>query len=357
VNYSKKISPTISVILPVYNGEKYIAEAIDSILAQTFTDFELIIINDGSTDAILAILQRYQAADARIRLISRENKGLVATLNECIDLAQGVWIARMDQDDIAMPHRFERQLQCLAQTGADICGSWMQLFGSSDQRIIQYAQTDGAIKATLLFMPAFAHPAVMMKTALIKQLYYDSAWENTEDYDLWVRAAMAGCRMTNVPEVLLCYRQHVTQMSSSIATQQQANTQKIRRRYWEFLADSIEIKPEWIDEVMKIREPSAFKPNMDMVDFAFTALLQHHQGEARAVIFDHVTRLYFRVAGDCPDAVVRWSRLNKIFGSGFAFGTKCKLWLLNVLHIDANSLLFNQLKKIYFYCVAHHEKS
>lgn len=348
--------PTISVVLPVYNGEKYLAEAIESILAQTFSDFELIVINDGSTDGTLAILQNYQA-DSRIRLFSRENKGLVATLNEGIDLARGTWLARMDQDDIALPQRFEQQLQWLARTDADICGSWIKLFGLSDQRIINYAQTDAAIKAELLFMSPFAHPTVMMKTALIKQLHYDHAWENAEDYDLWVRAALANWRMTNVPEVLLWYRQHVTQMSSHAATQQQAYTQKIQRRYWGFLADSMAIKPEWIDEVLKIRAPAASTPNRDTVDLAFTKLLQHHQGEARAIIFDHITRLYFRMAADCPDVVTRWRQLNKNFGSGFGFGTQIKLWLLAMLHIDANSPLFNRLKKFYFYCAAHYEKS
>ncbi len=357
MSYSEKTSPIISVVLPVYNGEKYLAEAIDSILAQTFTDFELIVINDGSTDGTLAILQSYQSMDVRIRLVSRENKGIVATLNEGIDLARGEWLARMDADDISFPQRFERQLQWLSETDADICGSWIKLFGLSDQRIIKYPQTDAEIKVALLFMSALAQPTVMMKTALAKQLYYESAWENGEDYDLWERAVRTGCLMTNLPEVLLCYRQHATQISSRAATQQQANTQKIQRRYWMFLADSMAIKPEWIDEVLKIRAPTASIPNMNTVDLAFTALLQHHQGKARAIIFDHITRLYFRVAADCPNIVARWRLLNKNFGSGFGLGTQIKLWLLAMLHINANSHLFNCLKKLYVYCVAHYEKS
>src|SRR6185369_4386478 len=124
--------PLISVVLPVYNGEKYLAEAIDSILGQTLTDFELIIIDDGSTDNSLAILKQYKQRDNRIRLIARENRNLATTLNDLIDLAQGEWVARMDQDDIALPHRFEKQLQWLEQTGADICGSSIRFFGTSD---------------------------------------------------------------------------------------------------------------------------------------------------------------------------------------------------------------------------------
>jgi glycosyltransferase involved in cell wall biosynthesis len=348
-------SPIISVLLPVYNSEKYIAEAIDSILVQTISNFELIIINDGSTDGTLAILKKYDAIDSRIRLISRENKGIVESMNEGIDLAQGEWLARMDADDIALPHRFECQLKWLKQTGADICGSWVQFFGTTDRRILKHPQSDIAIKVALLFGSALAQPVVMMKTTLIKQFYYNSIWENGEDYDLWVRTASAGLKMTNVQEVLLLYRQHSTQISSRGREQQQANTQQIRRRYWMFLAEAMAIKPEWIDEVMKIREPSAASPNMDYVDCAFNQLLQHSQGEARTVVLDYVTRLYFRVAANCPDVVKRWSRLNKDFGNGFGFNIKCRLWLLKVLRIDSDSPLFNSLKKLYFYCVARHE--
>lgn len=344
-------TPIISVLLPVYNADQFIAEAITSILAQTFSAFELIVINDGSTDGTLTILQHYEAMDLRIRVVSRENRGIVATLNEGIDLARGEWLARMDADDIAMPQRFERQLQWVAQSGADICGSWIRLFGSSDQRVVKYAQTDAAIKAELLFMSAFAQPVVMMRTTLIKQLRYDSSWENGEDYDLWERAVRLGCLMTNVPEVLLCYRQHTGQISSRAHTQQEEHIRAIQRRYWEYVAASIGIESEWIDEVMKIRNPFPSKPNMDTVDRVFAILLECHQGEAREVVWDHITRLYYLVAADCADVVARWQLLNRTFGTGVALGTKVKLWLLSVLRLSAKGSVFRQLKAFYFYCV------
>ncbi len=343
-----KVLPLISVVLPVYNGEKYLAEAIDSILAQTITNFELIIIDDGSTDNSLAKLKQYQNRDDRIRLIARENRNLATTLNDLIDLARGEWIARMDQDDNALPHRFERQLQWLEQTGADICGSWVQLFGTTDKRVLKHPQTDQANKMELLFCVPFAHPSVMMKTELVKQLRYNKAWEKCEDYDLWERAAHAGWKMTNVPEVLLLYRQHATQISTSTSNHQQLLTQKIRRRYWEHVFDSMKLNQKWIDEVLKLRESSSPKPDMDDVDSAFNELLLRNQGEARETIFDHATRLYFRVAADCPDVVGRWSNLNKNFGVGFAIGTKLKLLLLSVLRIRSNNDAFQRLKKYYF---------
>ncbi len=344
----EKAVPLISVVLPVYNGEKYLAEAIESILCQTFRNFEFIIIDDGSSDRTLAIVQEYQGKDSRIRLTSRENKGLVATLNEGINLACGKWIARMDADDIALPHRFERQLQWLEQTGADICGSWVKFFGTTDKRIEKHPKTDQAIKIELLFGAPFAHPSVMMKTALVKRLRYDEAWEKAEDYDLWERAARAGWQMTNVQEVLLLYRQHATQITTHTSSQNHMLSQKIRRRYWEFISKEMRLDHDWIDEVMKIRDLSSPKINMDYVDSAFVNLLQRNRGEARGTILVHLTRLYYLLAGDCPDVVSRWSALNKEFGAGFALGIKLKLWLLSMFRIRSNSDTYHRLKSYYF---------
>lgn len=347
-NLSKGISntPLISVALPVYNGEKYLVAAIDSILAQTFTDFELIIIDDGSTDDSLSILRKYEKRDARIRLISRENKNLVATLNEIVGLARGKWIARMDQDDIALPHRFARQLEWLAQTEADICGSWVQFFGTADKRILKHPQSDAALKMEILFGCPFAHPSVMMKASLAKLLPYDNAWEKCEDYDLWERAARAGWKMTNVPEVLLRYRQHTAQISTATSDKQQELTQKIRRRYWIFNAEKLGLQEAWITEVLKLREATPTDVNMDAVDAAFMELLQRNHGEARVMIFDHATRLYFRAAAECPNISARWGELNKKFGDGFALGIKIKLQFLSWLSIKPNSVLFNSLKML-----------
>jgi glycosyltransferase involved in cell wall biosynthesis len=342
-------TPVISVAMPVYNGERYLSEALESILAQTYTNFEFIIIDDGSTDSSLKVLQQYQKRDARIRLISRENRNLATTLNDIIDLAQGKWIARMDQDDIALPHRFERQLQWLEQTGADITGSWVQFFGTSDMRILKHPQSDEANKMELLFGCPFAHPTVMMKAELVKQLRYDKDWEKCEDYDLWERAAHVGWKMTNVPEVLLSYRQHDMQISSASSTRQHQLSQSIRRRYWCYVFDKMELNKVWIGEVLKLRDISPAMPDMDGVDSVFNALLQRNLGEARTLIFDHITRLYFRAAATCPDVVSRWGRLNSKYSNGLAIDTKVKLWLLSTFRIQTHSKLFTLLKKLHFY--------
>lgn len=344
---SEKTAPTISVALPVYNGERYLAEAIDSILAQTFIDFELIIIDDGSTDASQGILRDYEKRDDRIRLIFRENRGLVVTLNEIIDLARGKWIARMDQDDIALSQRFEKQLRWLEKTGADICGSWVHRFGSIDSRIVKLRQTDDAIKMEMLFGSPFAHPAVIMKTNLVRQLRYDEEWENAEDYDLWVRAAKNGWKMTNVPEVLMRYRVHPTQISSITANSQQQLTQQIQRRYWAFMCRSMDLNKKWVDEVKKFYELPILEIDMDAMDALFATILSSTYGESRAIVFDHVTRLYFRAAVCSPNINQRWGKLNREFGKGWGWSTKLKLMAFRLLRIQIEGQLFKSLKKIH----------
>lgn len=338
--------PTISVILPVYNAERYVAQAVESILNQTFRDFELILIDDGSTDGSLEILRRYAERDSRIVLINRENRGLVTSLNEGIDLARGQWIARMDADDISLPQRFERQLQWLIQTGADICGSWARLFGTASQRTIKHPQSDEAIRMELLFGAPFAHPTVVMKTDHARKLHYDKAWETCEDYDLWERAARNGWKMANVPETLLLYRQHAAQISTASLPRQLKLAQQIRRRYWTYTFDLNEIKKTWIDEVLRLRDPNPGKVKMHDVDAVFNELLQRKSGEARETVFAHMTKLYFRAAGCCPDVAERWGVLNEKFGNGSGLSTKMKLKLLSTLRIRADSTAFDKLKKI-----------
>jgi hypothetical protein len=201
----------------------------------------------------------------------------------------------------------------------------------------------------MLFSTPFAHPTVMMRTQLVKKLRYDKVWEKCEDYDLWERAARAGWKMSNVQEVLLLYRQHLTQITTHTFNQNQILSQHIKRRYHEFIFDSFQLPIDWVDEIIKIRDLApATNPNMDKVDLAFHALLSRNQGEAQLVVFDHVTRLYFRVAANTSDVVARWGHLNEDFGVNRGISTKIKLWLLSVFRIHPNSAIFSHLKKIVF---------
>jgi Glycosyl transferase family 2 len=339
--------PVISVVLPVYNGEKFIGEAVQSILDQTFTNFELIAIDDGSTDQTLAILERFRSLDHRVKVVSRENRGLVETLNEGVALAKGAWVARMDADDVSSPIRFERQLLRLQDTGADICGTWIKFFGTSDRRELRHPQGDEAIKVALLFGSPFAHSTVMAKKAFFSQFRYSKQWEACEDYELWERAARAGLKMTNVPEVLLSYRLHETQISAVSTRRQLTLSQQVRYRYWESVCDTLEFRREWIVEVIGLRASPVHKSDMDKTDAAFSHLLGRFHGESRAIIFHHMTRLYLRAAGQCRDIVPRWSRMNDRFGPGTGIGVKMELFFLSLLRLRPDTKIHALLRNLY----------
>ena len=344
----EEITPLISVVLPVYNGKKYLAEAIESVLMQTFVDFELIMIDDGSKDGSQDILIDYQMRDPRIRVIIRENRGLSITLNESIDIARGEWIARMDQDDIALPERFKKQLDRLDKTGADICGSWVRFFGTSDNRILKHAVSDEAIKKELLFCSAFAHPTVIMKTSKIKSLHYNSRWDKAEDYELWVRAVSAGWKMTNIPEVLLMYRQHNSQISTKSLVLQQKLTQKIRKIYWYSIADSVGVDGNEIDMVLKLRDPVLPKADIEVVHSVCTKILRRVSGESASIIFDHVTRLYYRLAYTSISVPFLWFSLNRKYGNKLDLNNFFKLLFLSFFKIEPSSNFFQFLKSMHF---------
>lgn len=219
--------PKVSVLMPVYNAERYLAEAVESILEQTFEDFEFIIINDGSTDNSLSILQEYAAKDERIRLISRENRGLVATLNEMIDLAQGELLARMDADDIALPERLERQVAYLG-THSDcvVVGVRVTLIDPDGETLRPWGKhtTHEEIDAEHMAQRggAITHPAAVIRAHAMRQIGgYSKELYPAEDLDLFLRLAEIG-QVANIDEILLHYRQLPTGIGYSKREQQVA---------------------------------------------------------------------------------------------------------------------------------------
>ena len=211
----------VSVVMAVYNGDRYLQEAIESILNQTFTDFEFILIDDGSTDATESILTAYAKQDSRI-LVSRnnENMGLPRSLNKGLALAQGEYVARMDADDISLPKRFAKQVAFMdAHPEVGVCGTWLKTIGEAPG-YEQYPVEDKTIRAWLLFDSALAHPSVMMRRKLFVQenLHYDPAYKYCQDYELWGRASTKFL-INNLPEYLIIYRVHPQQMGQSYSEQ------------------------------------------------------------------------------------------------------------------------------------------
>lgn len=202
-------NPLITVVMSVYNSEKYLDEAIQSILNQTFNDFEFIIINDGSTDNSLNIIKKYIRLDKRIVLISRENKGLIASLNEGIQQSKGKYIARMDADDISMPTRFEDQVEFMENnTHIGVCGTAVIGFGDGIKKSIwKLSSNDSTLKTELLFSSIFAHPSIFLRKELITKysLYYNHKFLHAEDYELWSRMANH-TQFYNLKKPLIKYR-------------------------------------------------------------------------------------------------------------------------------------------------------
>ena len=204
----------ISVIMPAYNAEKYIADAIESILHQTYIDFEFIIVNDGSTDKTAEVIRSYK--DKRIIFIDRdENKGLVYSLNEGIRHAKGDFIARMDADDISVANRLELQLNYLFNhPDIDICGGSYKCFGT-DNRLVEIVTEPDKISERLFRECVMAHPTIMMRSGIVYQReLYNHDYLYAEDYELWCRLKKRGIKFGNIPEVILNYRITDTHISA-----------------------------------------------------------------------------------------------------------------------------------------------
>ncbi|MDB5273282.1 MAG: glycosyltransferase [Chitinophagaceae bacterium] len=202
-------APILSVIMPVYNAEKYVHEAIDGILKQSFTDFEFLIYNDCSTDSSREIILSFQ--DPRIQLFdSPVNTGYVKHLNDGLKQAKGKYIARMDADDVSLHQRFEKQVEFLEQhEEVGVCGSWIEFIGYKEGIVNYPADHIDIITHFFLFGNAVAHPAAMMRRSVLESLHlsYNRSLEPAEDYDLWSRMSLV-TQLHNIPEVLVQYRVH-----------------------------------------------------------------------------------------------------------------------------------------------------
>lgn len=232
-------TPTVSVVMPVYNAQEYLREAVESILAQTFSDFEFIIINDGSTDRSESILQEFQRQDKRIRLVSRSNTGIVVALNEGIGNASGRYIARMDADDIALPELFAKQVAFLEDAPDYVAVGTCVLMIDPDGWPVMPANLkmshEEIDEAHMAGCGAFPHSGSMIRRDVVQSVGgYRQETQYAEDIDLWLRLAEIG-KLTNYPEVLLRYRLHAKSIGHSRRVEQEqalnvALTDAYRRR-------------------------------------------------------------------------------------------------------------------------------
>lgn len=222
-------TPKVTVLMPVYNGVPFVAEAIQSILGQTFTDFEFLIIDDGSTDESISMISAYN--DLRIRFVKNaSNLGLVASLNHGLELARGEYIARMDADDISRPERLACQVEFMdANRKIGVCGSWVQFFPKAKNKIWKLPQCSEEIKSWQFHAVGIAHPSAMMRRQYFVEngLFYDPQYLYVEDYELWGRA-LKYMEFANIQKVLLDYRISSGQICSVYRAEQASSLALLR---------------------------------------------------------------------------------------------------------------------------------
>lgn len=239
VNNLDMNKPLISVILPVYNAELYVSESIQSVLNQSFSDFELIILNDGSTDGSERVILEFQ--DKRIKYVKNEtNLKLIDTLNLGLKLVQGKYIARMDADDIAFPDRFEKQITFLEKNpDYGLVGSFAECFGDTNG-IMKYVEEDQDIRFALLTHNPFIHSTIMVRSTVLKEnnLAYKKDKLHVEDYDLWIQL-LAFTKAKLIPECLIKYRVHENQVSNVHREMQKLNAENLQKAYFNFVFKGI----------------------------------------------------------------------------------------------------------------------
>lgn len=250
------MSPTVSVLVPVFNSERYIHVAIQSILIQTFVDFELLAIDDGSSDSSLAILRKLEQTDSRLRVFSRENRGVAPTRNELISVARGRYLAKMDSDDISRPQRFEKQVAYLDAHPECVAVGTGALFidpeGMPLREFIYETTHDEIDKAHLSGTSGsrICHPSVMMRReAVFRVGNYREEYRFAEDMDLFLRLAEIG-KLANLSDILIEYRQHLKSIGYAHRIEESQFAMQAMRAAW--TRRGIAAVPNVVESPMKL---------------------------------------------------------------------------------------------------------
>lgn len=209
---------SLSVVLPVYNAGPYLEDTLNSLIVQTRPADQIVVVNDGSTDRSLEILEQYRRKEARLHVVSQANAGVAAARNRALALCEGDFIALMDADDVCRPDRFSIQLEFMRKHGLGVCGSWLRTFGRKD-RTVRYPVGDAELKWNYLFMGrTIPNPVAMMHRQAIGSIRYQEGLSFAEDYGFFldILFAQPSVQFGNVPRVLLDYRLHSQQASQRL---------------------------------------------------------------------------------------------------------------------------------------------
>lgn len=242
-------NPTISVLMSVYNGSKYLSTSIDSILNQTYKDFEFIITNDCSNDESFEILKKYEKLDERIKIINnKENKGLTKSLNSMLLAVKGKFIVRMDDDDFAYPNRFEEQVNFMNSNPSILAsGTYIRYVGDYSSTRCNYSYLNSDVVADLFCGTPIAHPTAIIRREVFEQykIFYNESLKYSQDYYFWYEISKVG-EIANLPKILLDYRVSSKQISSKHNLEQSNYAINIRKSiitsYVKELDENLEIE-------------------------------------------------------------------------------------------------------------------
>lgn len=321
-------SPKVTVLLPVFNAAEFLSTAIDSILAQTFVDFELLIIDDGSSDGSDGVVESY--VDPRINFIRNgTNLGLVATLNKGLQVAKGEYIARMDADDISLPERLACQVGFMdANQAVGVCGSWVHLFSDTDKSVWKLPDTSEKIRCWQFHTVGVAHPSVIIRRKLFVQhgLLYDPHYSHIEDYELWGRA-IKYMDFANIQKVLVEYRISDGQICARYGAEQLAAVAPLRRRR------VAELGIEPTQEEQELHEMilnGALPPEQSNFDRAERWLLRLEAANRAAAVYDadyfsrRLVDIWFSVSLSCTDGT--WNSLLRCLRSPLWHAAGASIW-------------------------------
>ena len=312
----------VSIILPAYNAEKYVAASVESLLAQTCEDFELLIMNDGSTDATAKVLETFH--DDRIKVFRQEHAGLIPALNALLAKARGKYIARADADDIYLPNRLQVQVQYLDKhPEIGLVGGFFEKMDptSGVNETVQYPVTHEEIVRRLRSVAPVAHPIVMFREHLLREINgYDESTNLMQDYDLWIRLA-GRTRLANIPKVLFQYRLHTSSVTGSHRPKMVVEHRDVRSKYWSTVPREPQDENEWLGNVHQVleQEKQQLKQAGQSVEVFERELLYHRIFEAnlayKAVRPDIGMRCLFEVGIISKNVIWRvLYRAAKVFG-------------------------------------------
>lgn len=287
------LKPQITVLMSVYNGEKYVVDAVESVLSQTFNDFEFLIFEDCSKDNSLSILREYAKKDSRINLIANEtNQGLTANLIQGMNIAKGTYLARMDADDICLPERFEEQVTYLNKhQDISLLGSSVIFFDDSGYEFVGYQPlAHDQIKVELLLGYTMMHPSVMMRLGDFRKhnLNYDISFRYSQDFDLWVRA-IALLKYANIKEPLLKMREHANKISRELKPQQKLLSDKIRENQYSKLDLQFSVNEKKILDNNSTGLPLTNQQDFNTLERCFKKIVKHNRN---VKIYNHDILLF-----------------------------------------------------------------